>query len=170
MLELKLATQQDSVTISRMSAALIEQGLPQTWSARRVRHHIRRKDSVVLIARDAEQVMGFAVMEFGEHSAHLDLLAVSTLARRQGLARRMVEWLHDTAITAGIFSIHLELRVSNGVALKFYTAMGYRQTDFKSRYYWATEGAICMKRYLAVSPQSPSVFSLPSKYLVREIG
>lgn len=150
MFDLTLATENDAIGISRMSGALIEYGLPKAWSAARVMHHIRRKDSVVLVAKRDDLLLGFAVMDFDDDSAHLNLLAVSTLARRRGVARMMLEWLHETAITAGTFTIALELRVSNGVALKFYSAMGYRQYDYKERYYWRTEDAICMSRNLAV--------------------
>jgi [ribosomal protein S18]-alanine N-acetyltransferase len=169
MLDLRLATSNDATGISRMSAALIEQGLPKAWSSARVLHHIRRKDSVVLVAKRDEFLLGFAVMEFAEYSAHLDLLAVSTLTRRRGIARTMLEWLHETAIAAGIFTIDLELRVSNGVALNFYTSMGYQQHDYRQRYYWHTEDAICMSRNLAVSSAQQFRFTLPEKFLVQWI-
>jgi ribosomal-protein-alanine N-acetyltransferase len=149
-LVLKLANADDAISIARMSAALIENGLPQAWSAARVRHHIRSKESVVLIAKAGEHVMGFALMEFGEDSAHLNLLAVSTLARRCGIGRRMLEWLHETAITAGTFLVSLELRATNSTALKFYAAMGYRENGYRSRYYCGKEDAICMSRSLSV--------------------
>ena len=167
MIDLRLALTNDAISISRMSAALIEQGLPKAWSAARVIHHIRRKDSVVLVAKDDDRIMGFAVMEFGEHSAHLSLLAVSTLVRRKGIARRMLEWLHESAVTAGTFSITLELRASNATAFKFYTAMGYRQSNLKRQYYWSREDAICMSRDLVVDSPNPPKYSLPEKFRVR---
>jgi len=149
-LVLKLASYDDAISIARMSAALIEYGLPQAWSAARVVHHVRSKESVVLVAKAGEQCMGFAIMEFADESAHLDLFAVSTLARRCGIGRRMLEWLHETATTAGTFLISLELRATNHTALKFYTAMGYRQNGYCPRYYSGREDAICMSRSLAV--------------------
>jgi ribosomal-protein-alanine N-acetyltransferase len=158
MLVLKPATYRDAISISRMSAALVESGLPKAWSAARVEHHIRRKDSMVLVAKDGEQIMGFAVMDFAEHSAHLNLFAVSTLARRCGIGRQMLEWLHESAITAGTFLINLELRASNNTAYRFYTALGYRQCGYRPRYYSNSEDAICMSRDLTVTNQSGDRF------------
>jgi ribosomal protein S18 acetylase RimI-like enzyme len=158
MLVLKLANHDDAISIARMSAALIEYGLPQAWSAARVVRHIRSKESVVLVAKSGDQMMGFAVMEFGENSAHLSLFAVSTLARRRGIGQRMLEWLHETAITAGTFLISLELRAANSTAFKFYTAMGYRQSGYRPRYYSGREDAICMSRNLAVGGEAAEHF------------
>jgi ribosomal protein S18 acetylase RimI-like enzyme len=154
-LVLKLATRNDAITIARMSAALIEYGLPQEWSAARVARHIRSKESVVLVAKSAEQMMGFAIMQFGEHSAHLNLFGVSTLARRCGIGRGMLEWLHGTATTTGTFLVNLELRASNHTALRFYSALGYRQIAYRPRYYSGREDAICMSRNLAVNGSEP---------------
>jgi ribosomal-protein-alanine N-acetyltransferase len=148
---IKLATYSDAIRIARMSAALIEYGLPPAWSTARVAHHIRRKNSVVLVAKAAENLLGFAVMDFDDQSAHLNLLGVSTLARRRGVGRLMLEWLHESAITAGTFSIDLELRAENLTALKFYTSMGYRQCAYVPKYYCGQEDAIRMTRNLAVT-------------------
>jgi ribosomal protein S18 acetylase RimI-like enzyme len=149
-LSLSPATHADSISIARMTGALIEYGLPRTWSAARVSHYIRRRDSVVLTCKSNEQIMGFAVMEFGEESAHLNLLAVSTLGRRRKIGTRLLEWLHETAVTAGTFAVHLELRACNSIALSFYRSMGYRQLEIRPRYYSGIEDAICMQRNLAV--------------------
>lgn len=150
-LVLSPATHTDAISIARMTGALIEYGLPRTWSAARISHHIRRRDSVVLVCKSNEQIMGFAVMEFGDESAHLNLLAVSTLGRRRKIGTRLLEWLHETAITAGTFLVHLELRASNYTALQFYRSMGYREREIRPRYYSGREDAICMSRNLAVA-------------------
>ena len=45
-----------------------------------------------------------------EQIAHLVLMAVRPAGQRRGIARRMTQWLIETAETAGVASIHLELR------------------------------------------------------------
>jgi ribosomal protein S18 acetylase RimI-like enzyme len=144
------ATLEDAIPMARMTGALIEHGLPRAWSAARIVHHIRRRDSMALVCKSNEQIMGFAVMEFGDESAHLNLLAVSTLGRRRKIGTRLLEWLHETAITSGTFIVHLELRASNYTALKFYRAMGYREDEIRYRYYAGREDAISMVQNLAV--------------------
>jgi ribosomal protein S18 acetylase RimI-like enzyme len=133
-----------------MSAELIESGLPPTWTESRVMWHIKSKESIVLVARDAGQLNGFAIMQFGDDTAHLNLLAVSPYARRYGVATQLLAWLHETAIVAGTFVIRLELRAQNIEARDFYRSMGYRESGLLRRYYSGIEDAVRMSRDLTV--------------------
>lgn len=96
-------------------------------------------------------VAGFAIMRYSQDSAHLNLLAVDPGHRRQGLGRRLIEWLEETAATAGTFLVGLELRASNHSALAFYTKLGYRELGRVAGYYQGVEPAIRMSRDLRVS-------------------
>jgi len=133
-----------------MSAALIESGLPPTWTEARVMWHIKHKESIVLVARSAQQLGGFAIMQFGDDTAHLNLLAVSKHARRHRIATQLLTWLHETAMVAGTFVVNLELRAQNIEARNFYRSMGYREAGLLRRYYSGIEDAIRMSRDLTV--------------------
>src|SRR5262245_47769482 len=109
----------DARRIAAMSRHFIETGLKPTWPASRVVRHIRHRESVVLVARSGREVAGFAIMQFGDDSAHLNLLAVCPSYRRRGIARRLLTWLEESALTAGTFHIALELRVRNVGARTF---------------------------------------------------
>jgi ribosomal protein S18 acetylase RimI-like enzyme len=153
---LQLARERDAAAISRMSAALIEQDLPQAWTPERVLGHIRRSESVVLIAKSGQQLIGFAIMQFAEDSAHLNLLAVTKASRRRGIARQMLNWLHESAVVAGTFRIRLELRSGNEPARRFYVSMGYEECGYVTGYYSAVEDAVRMTKDLtAVTPPPP---------------
>lgn len=147
---LQLARQSDAQTIANLSATLIERGLPTTWGTLRVARHIRSKESVVLVARDVGQLNGFAIMQFGDETAHLNLLAVAPRARRRGIATQLLSWLHETATVAGTFTINLELRADNIEARRFYVAMGYCESGYVRRYYSGIEDAVRMSRDLTV--------------------
>jgi len=101
---------------------------------------------MVLTARHDATVAGFAVMRYGDDVAHLNLLAVDPAHRRHGLARQIITWLEETALTAGTFIIGLELRATNHGALAFYAALGYRELGRVSGYYQGVEHAIRMAR------------------------
>jgi len=131
-----------------MSEELIETGLRPAWTASRITWHIRSPDSVVLAARCRGAVAGFGIMRYGEESAHLNLLAVDPAHRRKGVARRLMIWLEETALTAGTFVIGLELRATNTAAFAFYAALGYRELGRVSGYYQGVEHAIRMSRDL----------------------
>ena len=129
-----------------MSRHFIEVGLEPSWPAARVAWHIRHADSVVLTARTQSEIAGFAIMQFGEESAHLNLLAVGPAHRRRGIARRLLVWLEETALTAGTFRIALELRARNVGARAFYAALGYCEVARLAGYYQGAEDAIRMQR------------------------
>jgi ribosomal-protein-alanine N-acetyltransferase len=151
-LTLKLAAPADAAPIAAMSRELIEVGLPWTWTPERVARNLRQPETVVLTARDAERLAGFAIMQFGEERAHLSLLAVRPDYQRQGVGRRMLEWLAESALTAGIASVHLELRESNRDARRFYINQGFAETARVSGYYRGVEAAVRMQREIRVTP------------------
>ena len=148
---LALARRGDAARLAAMSRRLIEAGLEPCWTAERIERHQRRDDSVVLTARSGGAVVGFAIMEYGDDAAHLNLLAVEPAHRRQGLGRRLVGWLEETASVAGTFTIRLEVRAGNRAARDFYAALGYHENGWAAGYYRGAEDAIRFARDLRVA-------------------
>jgi ribosomal-protein-alanine N-acetyltransferase len=147
-IELRLAGYQDAARIASMSRRLVERGLAPSWPRARVEWHLRHSESLVLTARARGDLAGFGIMQFGEESAHLNLLAVDPRHRRRAVGRALVAWLEATAAVAGTFVIRLETRAGSRGAQGFYEALGYRQTGRVSGYYQGVEDAIQMARDL----------------------
>lgn len=145
-LTLQLASPADAAPIATMSRALIEAGLPWAWTPQRVARNLAQADTLVLTARERAVLAGFAIMQFGEERAHLSLLAVRPDYQRQGVARRLLQWLTESALTAGIASIELELRETNLAARRFYLGLGYAETASIPGYYRGIETAVRMRR------------------------
>jgi ribosomal protein S18 acetylase RimI-like enzyme len=91
---------------------------------------------------------GFAIMHFGDDIAHLNLLAVDSRWQRRGLGRRLLGWLEQSAITAGTFSVCLEVRARNPVALLFYRELGFEEAGRVPRYYSGREDALRLTKDL----------------------
>lgn len=149
-LTLKLAAPADAVPIAAMSRELIETGLPWTWTPERVARNLAQAETLVLTARDRAALAGFAIMQFGEERGHLSLLGVRPDYQRQSLGRRMLAWLTESALTAGIASIHLELRESNLAARGFYLKQGFAETTRIPGYYRGAETAVRMQRDIRI--------------------
>ncbi|HXB18255.1 MAG TPA: GNAT family N-acetyltransferase [Steroidobacteraceae bacterium] len=141
----------DAARLAAMSHELIESGLRPAWGCQRISWFVRHPESVVLTARSDRAIAGFAIMRYGDEAAHLNLLAVDPAHRRRGIARRLVTWLEETALTAGTFTIGLELRAENREAQDFYRALGYREVGRVPGYYQGVEAAIRMERDVRVS-------------------
>jgi ribosomal protein S18 acetylase RimI-like enzyme len=152
---LELARMADAPLIASMSRRLVESGLTPSWPSERVARHIGNAESVVLTAKRPGALLGFAIMQFGDTTAHLNLLAVEPGHQRRGLGRALLSWLEQSAVVAGTFLIELELRATNLGARAFYEQLGYRETGRVPGYYQRLEDAIRMARDLRVSEAAP---------------
>lgn len=162
---LRLATPGDAQAIALMSRDFIETGLGWRYDAPRIVRALRNRNMVTLVATERGRIVGFGIMDFGEERAHLVLLAVLPTHRRKGVGRRLIEWLTETALTAGIESIHLELRAKNESARRFYAALGFSETYVVPGYYQGSrgnsEGALRMLRVLRRTDAVPYTWRPP---------
>jgi len=149
--ELKLARLRDAQCIAVMSRDLVEFGLPWSWTARRVTFHIHASESNVLTAWADDRLVGFALMQYFDEHAHLNLLGVDPDYRRLGVGRRLIEWLEETARAGGIFAVTLEVRAGQTGSRTFYRALGYQEDKYISGYYSGREAAIKMSHDLKPS-------------------
>lgn len=151
-LVLELAQRGDATRMASMSRDYVERGLGWSWIPSRVMRRIEDRECITLIARDGRVIAGFAILVFGDEVAHLDLIAVRPAYRRRGIGRRMMQWLEESALVAGIASISLELRAGNRAGRDFYAALGYTEEHVIERYYRGRESAIRMVHDLRVCP------------------
>ena len=156
--ELKLARLDNAKRIALMSRELVEFGLPWSWDSVRITQHIRGYNSNVLTAWADGRLVGFAVMQFFEESAHLNLMAVDPGYRHLGIGRRLIEWLEKTARVGDIFFVNLEVRAGNAGACAFYRKLGYRETRYIAGYYSGREAAICMTHDLGCPCPSSTTY------------
>ena len=147
-ISMQFAQSSDATALASLSRDLIEEGLGWRYRAQSVRQLIADPETVTLVARAGEAVAGFGIMKFGESRAHLVLLAVRPVFQRRGIARRMILWLVESAATAGVASIHVELRAGNAGAYALYRVTGFAETLRLPGYYSGRETAICMMRMM----------------------
>src|ERR1043166_5324296 len=130
---IRLAEPRDAQAIAMMSRDFIEAGLGWKYDAARVLRAIRDRETLAVVACEGAKgaaaggrgaITGFAIMEVGDESAHLVLLAVRPSHRRLGIGQRLLEWLVESARVAGMASIHPELRSNNEAAPRLLPAAG----------------------------------------------
>ena len=143
----RLATVADAYEIAVMSRYLVEVGLRGwSWPPERVAKAIRAPSTLAVVAEVRSHLVGYAVAEFGDVQAHLSLLAVKPAFHRCGIGRALIEWLEDSALTAGITTITLELRANNYGARSFYRLVGFADGAYIAGYYRGVETALRMSR------------------------
>ena len=100
---LRLARLGDAPRIANLSRTLIEDGLPWSWTPRRVANHMRSREHLTVIAADGGELAGFVLAQFGSRAVHVALLGVARAYQRHGLGKQLIGWVEESASVAGLF-------------------------------------------------------------------
>jgi ribosomal protein S18 acetylase RimI-like enzyme len=146
--KIRLATPDDAAQIALMSRDLIEHGLGWGWRPQSIRRCIANPSISVAVAPSEVGVAGFAIMEYKEDEAHLMLLAVGPAHRRRGIARALLDWHEQAALTAGIGTVYIEARANADETRAFYRAVGYSEVTRLPKYYRGVEDAVMLGKDL----------------------
>jgi ribosomal-protein-alanine N-acetyltransferase len=110
---IRLATSDDAQAIATLSRDAIEHGLRWRYTPARILAAIRSRTANVAVVHAHGGLHAFAIMEYGDTTAHLTLLGVQSTQRRRGLGARLLTWLEDAARVAGIERVDVECRSDN---------------------------------------------------------
>ena len=91
------------------------------------------------LAREADEVVGFALARLVADEAELLLLAVKPPGQRRGIGRILLEHFEDEAATRGAVRLHLEVREGNH-ALSLYEQAGFGLVGRRRDYYAGQKG------------------------------
>lgn len=108
------------------------------------------------VLEGAQGLVGHGIMSVGAGECHLLNICVHPLYQGRGLGRALVEFLLRRAREKGARVALLEVRVSNHVAQRLYTRLGFNEVGTRKGYYPARAGredAIILAREL--EPQAP---------------
>ena len=148
---IRLGTRRDAASIAAMSRDYIEQGLGWSWTPARVEAAVCDRAVNVAVIGAAECIVGFGIMQYGDDSAHLALLAVHPGEQHRGLGSLLLGWLEQPARVAGIARIRLEARADNPAAIGFYRTQGYREIGRTRGYYRGTIDALRLEKALTIA-------------------
>ena len=153
--DISLAVPDDAMAIASLSRRVIEHGLQWRWTPRRVLACMADAETNVVVARRGTDLLGFAVMNYGDEKAHVQLLATQPRCRRQGVGSALLAWLEATAEVAGLRALTLEARSGNAGAQSFYRRHGFVETGRRSGYYQGMEDAVRYVKQLGPPSASP---------------
>jgi [ribosomal protein S18]-alanine N-acetyltransferase len=90
----------------------------------------------MLVAVEGENIVGFAAASYleGDDAALLENLAVDLNWRRRGVAKALCAATIEWAMSEGAWELHLEVRVSNAVALALYASLGFVEQGRRRKY------------------------------------
>lgn len=101
-------------------------------------------------------VLGYGIMSLGAGECHLLNICIHADYRGQGLATRLIEELLARARRMRASLALLEVRVSNEIASRLYTRLGFNEIGLRKSYYPARRGredALVLAKDLTVSTE-----------------
>ncbi len=95
----------------------------------------------LVLARDGDEVVGFALGRIVLTEAELLLLAVKKKARKRGIGKSLLKRFVEDAQERGSDRLYLEVRDGNW-AVKLYNAAGFKEVGRREKYYTGGDGQI----------------------------
>ena len=102
----------------------------------------------IVVAVEAERVVGFAVLAVAADVADLHRVAVAPAARRRGLGTRLVEAVVAEAVRRGCDRMLLEVEAGNAAAVALYGRFGFAEIARRPAYYGPGRDALILERAL----------------------
>lgn len=87
------------------------------------------------VAEADERIVGMAVVWLFVDEAHVATIATHPDYRRQGVAKKLLTYILQSALREGARSSFLEVRESNAPAQDMYRKFGYVEVGRRKRYY-----------------------------------
>jgi [ribosomal protein S18]-alanine N-acetyltransferase len=125
----------DSATLEQLMLASFEPHLGEAWSPKDLAATLNLPGVQARLALAEERPCGFALVYHLPDDAELLMVAVLPAARRQGIARTLMQDSASIARTAGLASLFLEVRDGNAAARALYDSLGFRPIGRRKAYY-----------------------------------
>ncbi len=119
------------------------------WSREALEAELNVPGAVFLVARQGGRVAGYAGMHCAADQCYMDNVAVFPEFRRQGVASALLTALEEAAKKRGGEFLSLEVRPSNGEAVRLYSRLGFREEGRRKGFYTAPveDALILTKRW-----------------------
>ena len=139
--------------------ALEAEAFTNPWSRETLERELRQSDvtRVYVLRAMGKRVAAFCACWLIFDELHINTVAVDPALRRQGLAVRLMEHVLADAARHGADHATLEVRRSNGPALRLYQRLGFAVEAVRPRYYTSPEedALILWRRNLNAAKSGP---------------
>lgn len=137
--------------------AIERQSFPNPWTRSAFASHLQHPEFArYFVARfgDGGKIVGYVGLFFSHEQGQLTNLAVDPSYRRQGIAKRLLLTIFEYAQEIGLYSLTLEVRVSNYGAQELYRKFGFILTGTRKGYYQESgEDALVMCLFNISGPE-----------------
>ena len=131
MIEIRALSLADLPAIERIE----RRSYPTPWSRTMFAGELSKPSSLSFGAYEDDLLRGYLIVARYVDAWHVMNVAVDPAARRQGIARVLLEHLFDETADDATRGYTLEVRVSNAEAIRVYERLGFVSTGIRRGYY-----------------------------------
>lgn len=129
--------------------ANIEQAcFPDAWISDFFAEELKSKHTRYFLAKAGLATVGYIGILYVLDEAQINKIAVAPAARRQGIAKALLQKAERFCREKKMISLSLEVRVSNEAAIRLYEQTGFSRIAVRKNYYvYPREDALIMTKY-----------------------
>lgn len=131
----------DLDAVMRVMEDSFDPAFGEAWSAPQCAGLLPMPGVWLILAKDEDEVIGFALGRVVVREAELLLLAVKKKAQGRGSGKALVDRFVQDAAGRGAEKLCLEVRDGNS-AVNLYNAMGFAEVGRRGKYYTGRDGQI----------------------------
>lgn len=132
-----------NTTDAARMADIHEQSFHAGWPDEAMWGHIQ-KDLCFGFGRP---LMGFIILRAADDQSEILTIAVDPIARRQGIARQLLDISETELVDNGVDTLFLEVAEDNDAAIKFYKGVGFEPIGRRPAYYKREMGRVAALTY-----------------------
>ncbi|HEY4687279.1 MAG TPA: ribosomal protein S18-alanine N-acetyltransferase [Candidatus Subteraquimicrobiales bacterium] len=132
------------------------QVFPSPWTKEAFKREIKNENhSVMLAAKNGQEVVGYAGLFFVYDEGHVTNIAVKPELQGRGVGTCLLLELIKAALLKRVTNLMLEVRESNQIALSLYRKFGFEPMGVRKDYYLDTqEDALVLEKEALSSPDN----------------
>lgn len=145
----------DNIEITKMTlqdleslSPILETEFDNFWTPTTLKSEIENPDSIVIIAKNNSEILGFAGIWKAVDIMHIMDIVVAKKHRTKHIGQAMLEELIQLCKNNNIYELTLEVRQDNTPAINLYTKYNFKKIGERKNYYGVNNNAIIMTLYI----------------------
>lgn len=117
------------------------------WNEKEIGELFNNQNTVVAIAEEQGNTLGFVIFRLVIDSAEIITIAVTPKSRGQGLGSKLLKKMLENLKEEKAQTVHLEVAEDEGDVIRFYHKHGFQQINVRKAYYQRKNSyvdALCM--------------------------
>lgn len=143
MLDVRSMTEEDITAVAELEKATFT----DAWTLEGIRDTFFQKQTFVIVAEESGNLKGYCIVYYVMDEGEIARIAVDETCRRQGVGRKILDYVSKICSEKGIDRMMLDVRESNQTARGFYRNYGFEEDGIRKDFYERPkEDAILMSK------------------------